>query len=131
VNRELLQAAVRILEQAMHGSVARGTHARAEHLATVARGMELKLAIITHGANPGNPETLVGDAGMKRGVDAYAAHLRREKGELERTRAEAEGRLREYEAAGKGMGEIARRYGELMAEREEVREEIERLKEAD
>jgi hypothetical protein len=34
---------VRILEQTLHGSVARGMKARAEHLSSVARGIELKV----------------------------------------------------------------------------------------
>jgi diphthamide biosynthesis protein 3 len=41
--RELFEASVRVLEQTLHGSVARGVKAKAEHLAAVAKGMELKL----------------------------------------------------------------------------------------
>lgn len=42
-HRQLLETGIRILEQTMHGAVARGVRARAEHLAVVAKGMELKL----------------------------------------------------------------------------------------
>lgn len=41
--RELFEASVRVIEQTMQGSVARGVKAKAEHLAVVAKGMELKL----------------------------------------------------------------------------------------
>ncbi|KAF2141254.1 uncharacterized protein K452DRAFT_287960 [Aplosporella prunicola CBS 121167] len=37
------EAAIRVLEQTAHGSVARGLRAKAECLATVARGVELKI----------------------------------------------------------------------------------------
>jgi hypothetical protein len=46
VYRELFEVSVRIIEQTLHGSVARGGKARAEHLASVARGMELKLQYV-------------------------------------------------------------------------------------
>jgi len=36
VYRELFEVSVRIIEQTLHGSVARGGKARAEHLASVA-----------------------------------------------------------------------------------------------
>jgi hypothetical protein len=39
---DALDAAVRALEQALHGVVARAARARAEHLAVVANGIELK-----------------------------------------------------------------------------------------
>jgi diphthamide biosynthesis protein 3 len=41
--RELFEASVRVIEQTLHGSVARGVKAKAEHLAVVSKGMELKL----------------------------------------------------------------------------------------
>lgn len=46
VYRELFEVSVRIIEQTLHGSVARGRKARAEHLASVAKGMELKLQYV-------------------------------------------------------------------------------------
>jgi diphthamide biosynthesis protein 3 len=47
IYRELFEVSVRIIEQTLHGSVARGGKARAEHLASVAKGMELKLQYAT------------------------------------------------------------------------------------
>lgn len=46
VYRELFEVSVRIIEQTLHGSVARGGKARAEHLASVTKGMELKLQYV-------------------------------------------------------------------------------------
>lgn len=43
VYRELFEVSVRIIEQTLYGSVARGVKSKAEHLAIVAKGMELKL----------------------------------------------------------------------------------------
>jgi hypothetical protein len=50
VYRELFEVSVRIIEQTLHGSVARGSKARAEHLASVAKGMELKLQYVLSAA---------------------------------------------------------------------------------
>jgi hypothetical protein len=44
--RELFEASVRVIEQTLHGSVARGVKAKAEHLAAVSKGMELKLQYV-------------------------------------------------------------------------------------
>ena len=42
-HRDVLEHAIRILEQTMHGSVSRGVKARSEHLAAVAKGLDLKI----------------------------------------------------------------------------------------
>jgi hypothetical protein len=44
--RELFEASVRVIEQTLHGSVARGVKAKSEHLAAVSKGMELKLQYV-------------------------------------------------------------------------------------
>jgi hypothetical protein len=44
-NAQVLQTAIRILEQVVHGVVGRHTRARAEHLATVAQGLEKRLLV--------------------------------------------------------------------------------------
>jgi diphthamide biosynthesis protein 3 len=46
VYRDLFEVSVRIIEQTLHGSVARGVKAKAEHLAMVAKGMGLKLQYV-------------------------------------------------------------------------------------
>jgi diphthamide biosynthesis protein 3 len=45
-HREILELSVRILEQTIHGSVSRGIKARAEHLASVAKGLDLKIRFV-------------------------------------------------------------------------------------
>lgn len=42
----LMEVVVRMLEQTVHGSVARAVRAKAEHLAAVAKGLELKLRFV-------------------------------------------------------------------------------------
>lgn len=44
----VLERAVVILERAKHGALARATKAKAEHLATVAQGVEGKLEYVYH-----------------------------------------------------------------------------------
>ncbi|KAF2100103.1 hypothetical protein NA57DRAFT_75605 [Rhizodiscina lignyota] len=131
INRDILQVTVRILEQSMHGSVSRATRAKAEHLATVARGMELKLSIITHAAGSADGASGGGSDGVGRALKAYGAHLRRLKDDLNAEERALETKLKDYENAGGGMKDIAKRYAELMTETAEVKEEIARLQEAD
>jgi diphthamide biosynthesis protein 3 len=42
-HRDILEMSVRILEQTLHGSVARGLKARAEHLSSVAKALDFKI----------------------------------------------------------------------------------------
>ncbi|KAF2404916.1 hypothetical protein EJ06DRAFT_3861 [Trichodelitschia bisporula] len=67
--RELLESAVRVLEQTVHGAVARGTKAKAEHLGVVARGLELKLQILAQ------TDPVTNDAAFRGALRTYAAHL--------------------------------------------------------
>lgn len=115
----------------MHGTVSRASQAKAEHMATVARGMELKLAIISHDANPVNPLSPASDAGIGKSAQEYAVHLRRLKDDANSSLHTSERKLKEYEGVGRGMDDIARKYAELHAEMIEVQDEISRLKEAD
>ena len=93
--------------------------------------MELKLSIITHAANSSDPSSHQPDAGLVRALKSYSAHLRTLKDDLSVEERSLEAKLRGYESAGGGMKDIAGRYSELVAERQEVKEEIERLREAD
>jgi diphthamide biosynthesis protein 3 len=42
-HRDILEMSVRILEQTIHGSVARGLKARVEHLSSVAKALDFKI----------------------------------------------------------------------------------------
>lgn len=131
INRELLQLAVRILEQSIHGTVSRAMRAKSEHLATVSRGMELKLAIIGHEANPTNPSAVAADEGLGKATQQYAVELRQLNANASGDFSAAEAKLKDYASAGKGMSDIARRYAELEVEITEVKDEIARLEQAD
>ena len=84
-NAQLMQTAIRILEQVVHGSVGRHTRARAEHLATVARGLEKRLLVAR--------KTVAGQVYDERAEE----QLRGKKGELEARSAGLRRRLRDRE----------------------------------
>lgn len=122
LHRQALYQSISILEQTLHGSVARGTKAKAEYLATVAEGIYKKLAL------------------QREQLDAkiYSAEVRevlRAKGEEVERRARAvrikirerEDALEEYRNV-RGMQGVAGEFGEVLAEQARVRGEIERLK---
>lgn len=119
----------------MHGSAARAARAKAEHLAAVAKGLELKLSVTMLSAVAKEEK---GD--LERAVEGYGAWLKREREELEHRKVVAEVRLREFEevgGAGAGAGaaakkggvmrEIARRYAEVEEEIAKVSAELGRL----
>ncbi|KAL1635608.1 putative alpha-1,6-mannosyltransferase mnn11 [Neofusicoccum ribis] len=121
---QLMEVVVRMLEQTVHGSVARAVRAKAEHLAAVAKGLELKLSILTLTSNP--PSSLAS------ALSNYSEYLTSEKAELQHRKAIAEDRLRAFEEAGGNgrsgiMKEIARRYAEVEEEIAKVQLEVGRL----
>ncbi|KAJ9665553.1 putative alpha-1,6-mannosyltransferase mnn11 [Coniosporium apollinis] len=118
-HRQLLETGIRILEQTMHGAVARGVRARAEHLAVVAKGMELKLRIIM--------QTQAPDEGLLSALEVYTSHLAATTKALLAREKAAKGTLQRYEAAGPGMEDIATRYARVCKEIGAVKGEIERL----
>ncbi|PYI02192.1 zf-CSL-domain-containing protein [Aspergillus sclerotiicarbonarius CBS 121057] len=125
----MLERTVMLLERAKHGAVARATKAKAEHLAMVALGIEGKLGVTKLDilATIHTPEVV-------RALGRYYQHLRDTRERLEERRVLALEELKGYEDVGGGgadsgaMKEIARRYGGLIREVEDVRMEIERLK---
>ncbi|PWY87675.1 zf-CSL-domain-containing protein [Aspergillus heteromorphus CBS 117.55] len=133
----VLERTVMLLERAKHGAVARATKARAEHLATVAQGVEGKLSVMELEilATIHTPEVVAA-------LGRYYRHLRDTRERLEEQRALALEELKGYEEVDTGGGgssratraqqsapmkEIARRYGSLIRDIEDVRMEIERL----
>ena len=118
---DLFETSIRLLEQTIHGSIARGSRARAEHLAVVAKGMELKLQILAQ------TDAMLTDPALQTELEAYRVRLEGVAEELGGKAVEAERALAEYGRAGKGMGEIARRFAEVRRECEGVKEEIEKL----
>lgn len=119
-HREILEASVRILEQTLHGSVARGVRAKAEHLAVVAKGLDLKIRIL----DAGDPLRVNGE--LKEAVEFYGEHLQDQKRKLEGRVRECEKELEGYEGE-KGMAEIGKRFVEVLGRCEDVKREIARL----
>lgn len=137
--RELFEASVKVIEQTIHGSVARGVKARAEHLYVVAKGMELKLQSvvvprIVHGSVANHVPRIVAqtdpvltDPLLYSALQSYSSHLAKTEQTLAEREATALKALKGYENA-KGMADIAKRYAQVLRETEEVEQEISRLK---
>jgi chromosome segregation ATPase len=110
-----------MLEQTLHGSISRGVRAQAEHLATVAKGMELKLQVMA------STDAMLTDPALQTELEAYRARLDTLADDLSSKTASNERALTEYGRAGKGMLEIAKRYAEVKKECAAVKDEIEKL----
>ncbi|CAG8904609.1 unnamed protein product [Penicillium egyptiacum] len=133
VRARVLERTVMILERAKHGALARATRAKAEHLAVVAQGVEGKLEVtkLEIAATLYTPETL---AALAR----YRQHLRQTKERLQHRQKMTVQELRAYgdvdvsdavadiDADERTYVDIARRYGILAREVEEVKMEIAR-----
>lgn len=115
-NAQLMQTAIRILEQVVHGSVGRHTRARAEHLATVAQGLEKRLLVAR--------KTVAGQVYDERAEE----QLRGKKGELEARSAGLRRRLRDREQWLERLEGVAG-LKEAVEEMERMKDEISRVKE--
>ncbi|KAF2460375.1 hypothetical protein BDY21DRAFT_335226 [Lineolata rhizophorae] len=124
-SREVQESAVRVLEQTIHGSVARNLKTQAEHLEVVAKGVSAKLKIMlatSHPASGPDPE-------FNAALQNYNAHLLKKLTSLETKEASTHVQLQKYERSGSaGMREITARYVELLGETRRAENEIERLK---
>lgn len=121
LHRQVVERSIRILEQTIHGSVARGVKAKADYLAVVAEGMSKKIElqrgqILSQLYTPAFQEALQ----MKLGELQEASRL------AKRKVREAEERLEDYEKV-QGMSGLAHEYAEVLKETEKVRSEIARL----
>ncbi|KAL4919972.1 hypothetical protein BDW62DRAFT_29218 [Aspergillus aurantiobrunneus] len=129
----ILERTVTLLERTKHGALARATKTKAEHLDTVAHGVEGKLRVMRLDAlaTIHTPEV---NAALSR----YHQHLRGARARLEERRDLALEELQAYEHADSNsargparsgpIAEIARRYGSLVREIEDVKLEIQRLR---
>ncbi|KAJ5701889.1 hypothetical protein N7488_009437 [Penicillium malachiteum] len=138
VRAQVLERTVEILERAKHGALARATRAKAEHLAIVSQGVESKLEVtkLEIAAKLYTPETLSA-------LTRYKLHLSETRVRLDERREMAIEELKRYGGADDGstdstdersrdvesgtLAEIARRYGVLAKEVEDVKMEIARL----
>lgn len=119
--RQVLETSIRILEQTIHGSVARGTKAKADYLAIMAEGMSKKLSL-----QHSQLLQQVYSAEVQDALKTKAAALREESMVLRRKIREAEEKLEEYRRA-KGVQGMVREYAEILKETAKVREEVARL----
>ncbi|BCS20639.1 uncharacterized protein APUU_21071A [Aspergillus puulaauensis] len=129
----ILERTVTLLERTKHGALARATKAKAEHLNTVAHGVEGKLRVMRLDilSTIHTPEV---NAALSR----YHKHLCDTRAALEERRDLVLRELKEYEdvdsnvsrgpARSGPIAEIALRYGTLIREIEDVRSEIQRLR---
>ncbi|KAJ5662740.1 hypothetical protein N7462_011666 [Penicillium macrosclerotiorum] len=133
----VLERTVMILERAKHGTLARATRAKAEHLATVAQGVEGKLEVmkLEIAASLYTPETTAALARYQQHLHDTRERLNERRG-LAIRELKSYGDVEESETAGSEhidstaagtLAQIARRYGMLAREVETVRMEIARL----
>ncbi|GAT25993.1 autophagy protein Apg9 [Aspergillus luchuensis] len=123
----VLERTVMLLERAKHGAMARAAKAKADHLLAVVQGIEGKLNLTKLDILAAIHTPEVVDA-----LQRYYQHLQNTREQLEERRATALEELKDYESnidrAGRGpMKELARQFGSLIQEVEDVRMEIERL----
>ena len=118
----IIETSIRILEQTIHGSVARGTKAKADYLATVAEGMSKKL-----GVHYGQLMAQVYSPDMQAVLSSKRDELEASNKTVKRKVREAEEKLDEYKGVG-GMEGVAKEYAEILKESERVTAEIVRLK---
>lgn len=119
--RDLFEISIRLIEQTIHGSIVRGTKTKAENLAVVAKAMELKLQILAQ------TDSILSDPSLQSELETYKSRLESMDQDLT-SRATAAGKaLADYERAGKGMSEIAKRYAQVMKDCDGVRDEIQKL----
>lgn len=121
LQRAATRQCIAILEQAIHGSVARGSKAKSEYLAIVAEGMSKKLSLQER-----HLQSQLYSPEAQSALTAKEQEIEEEFKVTRRKVREAEEKLEGYRSA-RGMEGVAREYGEVLAEQERVRAEIERL----
>jgi hypothetical protein len=121
LHRQVLESCIRILEQTIHGSVARGTKAKADYLVLVAEGMSKKLGVqyAKLVQQVYSPET-------QKALKTKAQDLEAEILSTKRKVRDAAEKLEQYEKV-RGMEGIVREYAEIIRECERVGAEVGRL----
>ncbi|KAK3067752.1 hypothetical protein LTR53_015180 [Teratosphaeriaceae sp. CCFEE 6253] len=119
--RQLSELCIRILEQAIHGSVARGTKAKADYLATMAEGMSKKL-----GVQHAQLMQQVYSPEMQTALKARSDDMQAQTISVREEIREAEGRLEKYRTA-RGISGMVKEYAEILSESEKIKDGITRL----
>nr|POE46894.1 uncharacterized protein CFP56_00226 [Quercus suber] len=121
LSRQVLETCIRLLEQTIHGSLARNSKARAEYLATVAEGMAKKLSV--------QHQQLLQQANsveMKEVLSSKATEMEREHIDIRVQIREAEEQLEKYNQM-RGLEGLAEEYAQILVDVERTKNEIERL----
>lgn len=121
VHRQVIERSIRILEQTIHGSVARGVKAKADYLALVAEGMNKKIEL-QHGQLLSQLYT----PAFQQALQAKFDELQEASRLAKRRVREAEDKLGDYKKV-QGMGSLAQEHAEVLKETEKVQSEIARL----
>lgn len=119
--RKAIERSIRILEQTIHGSVARGAKAKADYLASVAEGMDKKI-----GLQRAQLLSQINSPVFQEALQKKLLELQESKRSAKRKAMEAEERLEDYRKV-QGMGSLAQEFADLLKETEKVRSEIARL----
>lgn len=121
LHRQVIERSIRILEQTIHGGVARGAKAKTDYLALVAEGMDKKVnlqrsQLLAQVMSPVFQETL----------EARLVELQESNRSAKRKVRDAEEKLEEYKKV-QGMNVLAQEYADLLKETEKVQSDIDRL----
>jgi cell division septum initiation protein DivIVA len=124
VYRRIIETSIRILEQTIHGSVARGTNAKAIYLALVAEGMSKKLEL-----QHGQLMSQLYSSEVRDALQLRSEQIRNEAKVVIAKFRETEEKLEEYRKAA-GMESLAQEYADILKETERVNGEVARLEDS-
>lgn len=119
--RQVIERSIRILEQIIHGSVARGAKTKADYLALVAEGMSKKVSL-----QHGQLLAQLYSPAFQEALENRLHELQDENRSVNRRVREAEERLDEYRKTS-GMDSLAQEYADVLKEIEKVKGDIVRL----
>lgn len=121
--QKLYTASIRVLEQTIHGSVARGSRTHAEYLLQMTEGMHKKLQLTET-----QVMQQVYSAEVKEALKVRGQDLLRETAVWKRKTRDLESSLRDYESI-RGMKQLADSYAEVQREIRKVQADLDRLDE--
>lgn len=124
VYRQIIELSIRVLEQTIHGSIARNTKLKVDYLSLVAEGMNKKLNL-----QHGQLMQRIYSSEVQDMLKSKLDEIEVESKALRRKIREAEEQLSRYQQ-GIGMRGLAKEYAQLVKEIEKTKEEIERLEES-
>lgn len=118
---EVLERSIRILEQVIHGSVARGAKARADYLALVSEGMSKKVSL-----QHGQLQAQLYSPAFEEALEHRRSELQDKIRTVTRRVREAEETMEKYRKVN-GMDSLAQEHGRVLREIDKVQADIVRL----